>query len=95
MCVQAEVLLQTLCSPKSARRATRADRLAWLLGSEVTARLAVAIVQVSPDLLRPLPMNTPVTVQGARPCCAVHTVGAPLEPQEAAAAPHLRLAPRA
>ena len=32
--------------------------------SEVTARLAVAIVQVSPDLLRPLPMHTPQTVQG-------------------------------
>jgi len=79
--------------PMRARRATRADRLALLLGSEVTARLAVAIVQVSPDLLRPLPMNTPVIVQGARPCCAAHTVGAPLEPQEAAAALQLRLAP--
>jgi len=38
-------------------------------------------------------MNTPVIVQGARPCCAAHTVGAPLEPQEAAAALQLRLAP--
>lgn len=32
--------------------------------SEVTARLAVAIVQVSPDLLRPLPMNSPQSIQG-------------------------------
>jgi len=49
------------------------NALSCLLGSEVTARLAVAIVQVSRDLLRPLPMNTPVTVQGARPWCVTST----------------------
>ena len=45
---------------------------AWSAGpifcSEVTAKLVVYLLGVQPDLVRPLPMDEPVTIQGAPPC---------------------------
>ena len=74
--------LQVLDLPQSPHRGLTVLRMpdhyaglsdTWRSGiiycSEVTARLAVAIVQVSPDLLRPLPMNTPQTIQGGLCTC--------------------------
>ena len=52
------------CSPDHYAGLSDTWRSGIVYCSEVTARLAVAIVQVSPDLLRPLPMNTPQTIQG-------------------------------